>query len=335
MDSPKWKKTLKHLLVSVGRVAGISKNVALGASLLTLWSAHPSAASPRVPVNEVAVTSIPTTEIKKYSAKYLLKSAASSRFVTRLVQRHRSHSSHSSHSSHASHYSSSGGTAPSRTPPSSSAPTTPSPAPRTESRVTPAFGFRDDFGGIVRISSRWSVGAPTNEGASIDPLVGVSQKNGRLEIAPLAGVNGKHYNGYFSTSTWNLTDAQATVEIVQAPATKASMTFALAMDSDNWYGFVIENGTLYFQSKVKGVKSPKSTPYNASQHRFWRLRHDPATRLLLWETSPDKDTWTIRNAESPQVPLTNLYVTLSAGSYRAVSQPGTAAFANFQLTRNP
>jgi hypothetical protein len=173
------------------------------------------------------------------------------------------------------------------------------------------------------------------EPTSVDELVGVSQKNGYLGITPRAGVSGRHYNGYVSAATWDVTDARASVEIVQTPASKASMTFALATDSDNWYGFVLENGTLYFQSKVNGVKSPKSIPYNASQHRFWRFRHNGSVGLLLWETSSDGLTWVVRDAETPQIPLTNVYVTLSAGSYQIISQPGTAAFDNFQLTRNP
>lgn len=335
MDYPKWRKSFKGLLVSLGRVADFSKSVALGASFLTLW-ANPSPANPRVPINDVPVTSIPSSEIKKYSAKYLLKSAANSRFITRLVQRHRSHSSHSSHSSHASHYSSAGTPSPRPVPNPYPAPSVSPPARRPESVVVvPVFGFRDDFSGIVRAGSRWSIGAPTIEPASVDILVSVLQINGRLEITPRAGVRGKHYNGYASTSEWDLTDAQATVEVVQTPASTASMTFALAVDTENWYGFVVENGTLYCQSKVNGVKSPKRIPYNASQHRFWRLRHDPATKLLLWETSADKVTWIINNAETPQVPLTNLYVTLSAGSYQLIKQPGTAVFDNFQLVRNP
>src|SRR5438128_1623012 len=128
MEFPKWKKTLRNLWASAERAASASKNVVLSASLLALHSGQ-STAGPRIPVNEITTTSIPVTEIKKYSAKYLLKSAANSRLVTRLVQGHRSHSSHSSHrshSSHASHYSSAGGVPPSTAP-------APSPTPRTSS----------------------------------------------------------------------------------------------------------------------------------------------------------------------------------------------------------
>jgi hypothetical protein len=337
MQFPKWKKTLRNLLISVGRVAGVSKNVALSAGLLTLYSGQP-AAQPKIPVNELTVPSIPSTEIKKYSAKYFLKSATSS--FTRLVQHrsHSSHSSHRSHSSHASHYSSSGGTAPRVTPAPS--PPAPSPRPRVEPSPKlepspePTSGLIDNFNDNVRAATKWNIGAPTMEPSAIDSTIGVNETGGRLEITPRLGVSGRHYNGYFSTDLWDVTDARAAVQIAQTPGSKASMVFALAVDSNNWYGFVLENGTLYFQSRFKGVKSPKSVPYNAAQHRFWRFRHNAEANLLLWETSSDGTTWFVRDAETPQVPLTGVYVALSAGSYQIVKEPGTAAFDNFQLTRN-
>lgn len=341
MEFPTWKKTVNNLWAAGVRVIRVSKNIALSASLLTLYSGHSSASVPRVPVNELSVPSIPTSEIKKYSAKYLLKSA-SSRFITRFVQHrsHSSHSSHRSHSSHASHYSSSGGTAPRVRPAPSPAPA-PSPkprfepSPRIEPSAEPPRGLIDNFNDNVRTATKWKVGVPTVEASAIDPIVGVNETGGRLEITPRLGVNGRHYNGYFSAELWDVTDARAAVEIVGTPGIKASMVFALAADSNNWYGFVLENGTLYFQSRFKGVKSPKSVPYNAAQHRFWRFRHNAEANLLLWETSSDGNSWIVRDAETPQVPLAGVYVALGAGSYQLVNDPGTAAFDNFQLTRNP
>ena len=334
MEFPKWKKTLKNILTGIGRLSGVSKNVALSASLLALHSGQ-SAAGPRVPLNELTTASIPGREIKKYSAKYLLKSAVNSRFVTRLIQHrshssHSSHRSHSSHASHSSHYSSTGG-APSIRVPVPAAPS--SPAPRVMSPVEPVFGFRDNFIDLAQSLNQWRIGAPTIEASSVDESVSLAQRSGRLEITPRSGIAGRHYNGYFSRIDWNLTGARAAIEIAQTPAVGASMIFALASDADNWYGFVLEDGVLHFQSKINGVKTPKVTPYKASQHHWWRFRHDVLANLLFWETSSDGITWKVLNAETPQISMTGVYISLAAGTSKVTKEAGTAAFTNFQLSR--
>jgi len=218
--------------------------------------------------------------------------------------------------------------------PSSPAPAPSYPAPRVTSPVVPAFGFRDSFIDLTRSLTQWSIGAPTIETSSVDETVGVAQRSGRLEITPRSGTGGRHYNGYFSRANWNVTGARAVIEIAQTPAIGASVIFALASDADNWYGFVLEDGSLYFQSKINGVKTPKVTPYNSSQHRWWRFRHEALSNLLFWETSADGITWKVLNAETPQISLAGVYISLAAGSSKVIKDGGTAAFANFQLTRN-
>jgi hypothetical protein len=117
-------------------------------------------------------------------------------------------------------------------------------------------------------------------------------------------------------------------------AAEAAVTvFAIGIDSDNWYGFVAEEGMLYLQSKVKGVKSPKSVPYSAARHRFWRFRLDSASNTVTWETSPDGSTWEAQRRETLQMDITAVHVTLSAGTYKETKAPGTAVFDNFRLER--
>ena len=160
----------------------------------------------------------------------------------------------------------------------------------------------------------------------------VVERNRRLEIIPLANLKGRHFNGYMSAGEWNLTGARVGVEVVQA-AEAADTVFAVGVDSDNWYGFVAEEGTLYLQSKVKGVKFPKSVPYSAVQHRFWRFRLDSASNTVTWETSPDGSSWEAQRREALQMDITAVHVTLSAGTYKETKAPGTAIFDNFRLER--
>jgi hypothetical protein len=175
-------------------------------------------------------------------------------------------------------------------------------------------------------------GALNADEASYDTQVTVFERNRRLEITPLPNMKGRHFNGYMSAGEWDLTGASAGVEVVQA-AEAADTVFAIGVDSDNWYGFVAEEGTLYLQSKVKGVKSPKSVPYSATRHRFWRFRLDSANNTVTWETSPDGSSWEAQRKETLQMDITAVHVTLSAGTYKETKSPGTAVFDNFRLER--
>jgi hypothetical protein len=354
---------LRLLLSSVERVVDTSKRIVLSAGLLTLAS-NSAAAQPKIQADPRQ--SLQKSQISKFSAKYLLRAAAGS---LSMMARHGSHSSHSSHSSHyssssspghtshsshSSHYSSSYPTpvpAPSPShsshsshsshysssgPATSTIPgTTVSPRTRpsdTSSLGSPRtpFGFSDGFDGSYRTSTRWVPGALNADDASYDSEVVAAERNGRLEIAPRADAPGRHFNGYLSAGEWNFTDAKAAVEVVQA-AESADTVFAIGIDSDNWYGFVAEEGTLYLQSKLKGVKSPKSIPYNAAKHRFWRFRLSSADNTITWETSPDGQSWEPQRVETLQMDITAVHVTLSAGTYKMTKAPGTAIFDNFRL----
>jgi hypothetical protein len=347
MEFPRLKKRFKALLSSVECVVDSSKRIVLSAGLLTLTSGQ-SAAQPKIPADPKQT--LEKSQISKYSAKYLLRAAAGS--FSQMLAQHRSHSSHSSHrshSSHSSHYSSSSTPSHASHYSSSYPAPAPTPAPSTPPRTTvrprssspdsaplrgsgSSFGFSDGFDGGPRTSPRWVAGALNADDASYDEQVTVVERNRRLEIAPLANVTGRHFNGYMSAGEWDLTGARVGVEVVQA-AEAADTVFAIGVDSDNWYGFVAEEGTLYLQSKVKGVKSPKSVPYSAARHRFWRFRLDSASNTVTWETSPDGSSWEAQRRETLQLDITAVHVTLSAGTYKETKSPGTAVFDNFRLER--
>ena len=177
-----------------------------------------------------------------------------------------------------------------------------------------------------------------NDGpAAADSLVTVFERNQRLEITPRLGIDGFHYNGYVSIAGWDYTGAQASVEVVQTTTTlnsSADTIFAIGIDSNNWCRFVEENGLLYFQQKVAGVKTSTNQFYDASQHRFWRFRHDSAQDAIVFETSADGSVWTVRRVVARGFAITSLRVELDAGSASPTSNGGTAIFDNFLFESN-
>jgi len=204
------------------------------------------------------------------------------------------------------------------------------PAPQTSVAV-----FSDDFNDNARDAAKWNFGLVSEVASNYDPAVLVVERNQRLEITPLVNTAGQHNNGYTSAAVLNMTNARAVVEVVKTTVgASAATTFAVGMDSDNWYRTLVFDGRLYFQDKVNGVKSSADLAYDASLHHFWRIRHDAASDAIVFETSGDGQAWTAQRTIARKMPITNLRVELDAGTYAAMSAPGTAIFDNFRFESN-
>jgi hypothetical protein len=317
---PTWKKTTKFLVGSAERVVSFSKYAVVGAGIL-LRSTQ-SVAEPRVvpaldPLASDKQLIIPTEQISKYSGKYVLTPPPSS-LPAPLAQ----HASHSSHSSHASHYSGASGAA-------AASPVRPA-APSPVQPAAPT-AWIETFSGSGLSSGKWKSGVVTPGASAFDSRVGIAERNGLLEIVPLRSTSGKHYSGYVSATPVDMTGAGASVEVSKAAVGSGETILGVAQDGQNWYRFAMAGGKLRSEASVAGAISSAETPYDASKHHFWRLRHDAATNLILWETSADGATWVVQHAQTAVIPIAAVNVELSAGTDGSTAAPGNAAFANFRL----
>lgn len=198
--------------------------------------------------------------------------------------------------------------------------------------------FRDDFNDNTRDAAKWVTGSMFHAPSVIDSLVTVLEQNGRLEITPRSNVSSLHFNGYLSTASWNMTNGQAQVEVLQTTnGPTAMMSFIVGRDLLSWYAFSISGGQLYFQEVTNGnltSGSLTSISFSPTQHGFLRLRHDPASGRVVFETSGDGATWTVRRTVATTFSLSSLRVTLIAGTLASTGAPGKAIFDNFQLQSN-
>jgi hypothetical protein len=67
-------------------------------------------------------------------------------------------------------------------------------------------------------------------------------------------------------------------------------------NTDDGWTFFYNDGPLVLRETVNGVTSDTSITYNATDHRWWRLRVSGTT--VNWETSPDGATWTTRRTKT-------------------------------------
>jgi hypothetical protein len=186
----------------------------------------------------------------------------------------------------------------------------------------------DDFNDNVRDTIKWTVG--TMHDTSFNSQVQVAEQGQQLQITTPANILG--YSGYVTANTWDFTNARTSVEVVQTVGLGNDTVFALGIDSNNRYRFVVENGNLYFQYKVNGgASNSTSVAYSATQHRFWRFRHDPVLDQVVFETSADGLNWTTQRSVARQFANTAVKIELDSGSWAARSSATTAIFDNFKL----
>ena len=204
--------------------------------------------------------------------------------------------------------------------------TTPTPSP-----TPPLTGSAsDDFNDNSQDPTKWSLGVLSSP--VFDSLVAALEQNQRLEIQPLANVAGNHYNGFVSAGTLNLNNSRIAVEVVAAPATGADTIFAIGTDNNNYYRFVVSGSLLYLQEKVAGVVTQTSIAFDPVNHRFWRIRHDLLTNMVIFETSPNGVTnWNDRRSGVRRVPLTAARIELGSGSSRSVAAPARSIFDNLAV----
>lgn len=226
--------------------------------------------------------------------------------------------------------------------PTSTSPPTPTPTPTPTATPTPTGTpftgavLVDNFNDNTVDTSKWRLGTLNDAPAAYDALIPVLERNQRLEITPRSGLDGFRYNGYVSIAGWDYTGSQASVEVVQTTTVNSSADtiFAIGIDSNNWCRFVEENGLLYFQQKVAGLKSSTSQPYNATQHHFWRFRHDPVQDAIIFETSVNGGVWVMQRVVTRGFAINSLRAELDAGTASPAANAGTAVFDNFILESN-
>ncbi|MEJ7709773.1 MAG: PKD domain-containing protein [Pyrinomonadaceae bacterium] len=202
--------------------------------------------------------------------------------------------------------------------------------PITATGASSTSQLKDDFADNVIDLTKWRVNKL--DIAAADPAVSVKEQNQRAEFTPLINTTGSHTNGFSSVKRYDLTNQQATVQVVQAANTTSSAnTCFLLINGSNWYRFLIENGTLYFQQFVNGSLTKASIAYNQADHQYWRIRHDAGSDTILWETSSDSSNWTTRRSQPRQFALTTMRLELYVRTWKAESAPGVVKFDNVRI----
>ncbi len=156
-----------------------------------------------------------------------------------------------------------------------------------------------------------------------------SQVSSRLRVTLAANQSAAAYAAYATDRLYDLTASRVVVNLPQmvntASHAQAYFKVGKADGGTNLAWFEQENGTLYLRTRTAGVTSaPTTLSYSATQHRYWQFRE--AAGRLLFETSADGVTFTVRRDVAAPFDLTLVQVELGAGTYQAEASPGFAEF---------
>lgn len=192
----------------------------------------------------------------------------------------------------------------------------------------------DNFDDNSQSTGFWEVAGST---APTDARVLVSETNHQLRITPFsnAGNQTEAYNGYRAVYTSNYTNTSAFAEVPQvASGTTVRTSFHLSIDVSNGFDITHESGQLYLEYTVGNSTTEQHIPYDASQHRWWRIRHVSAGDTIRFDTSVNGTVWTEQlNIPRPAaLPVSALRIGLEAGTYDSVAIPGVAIFDNVNST---
>lgn len=153
--------------------------------------------------------------------------------------------------------------------------------------------------------------------------------SGQVTSVPTSG----YANSVTSTANYDLANSAMSVELVNAPTGNGSIGVFFnyyESVSGDVVGFYVEGGALNFREIVGGSPSITSITYSSTSHRWLRLTHDGTN--LLWETSPDRSTWTTQRTKTPGRTWTVGAVQVNTGFYGTEPTPGTALFDNINFS---
>jgi hypothetical protein len=172
-------------------------------------------------------------------------------------------------------------------------------------------------------STMWRETEPTT---SVD----VSAVNGRLQMIPTPMLD--EYNGVASRDVIDFTNTSFEIEVVQTLA-GTSVETALEVAFTTQTRFIITNDRGMLRFIDTESQNSSMVAYDAAEHRFWAMRHEPSTDSIRFQTSRDGVQWTNDRIVGP-VPTGTVTLTLYVGQYQGGNAaPGMGVFDNLRILR--
>ncbi|MEZ5426387.1 MAG: FG-GAP-like repeat-containing protein [Pyrinomonadaceae bacterium] len=195
--------------------------------------------------------------------------------------------------------------------------------------------------------ARWQKGSLSNCTADSAVSVNYNQTDGQLQISPLSGASQTHVNGFVSKWKMDFRDSFTQVEVPAANGSGLMTTLSFGPDCDNWYQIARQGSVLQFRTDVGGnIVTLASIAYDPAAHQYWRMRHNPASDAIVFETGEvqtnvvngsekeKKLVWTQRAETTVNFSLVGVKLEIGGGTVAAASNPAMIKFDNFLFDSN-
>lgn len=199
--------------------------------------------------------------------------------------------------------------------------------------------FSDDTHyGVLRMTLNTN---GTMSGAWIDSSGTTRDTFSLTATPPSTGTGGTAtpgFSGYETPQIYSLLNRAVWVEMPTVPntggtgnETEAGLEFRVGNVAEipDALRFIWRDGVLRMGQTVAGTETFGTLTYNATTHRWLRIRHSGTA--VFWDTSPDGSTWTNRRTAPLLLTITSGAVRLYSGFSGTVAAPGFAEFDNVNL----
>ena len=185
--------------------------------------------------------------------------------------------------------------------------------------ISPQIPLTDTFDSNS-LSSNW-----TPEGTVAE----IVNQNQRIEISHTAV---SEYNTLATTTTYNLTGRNASVQLVDAgnqSLVSHEAIYGMRLDASNSIWITVTGGTIRPYKKVAGTRTgivPAIT-YSPTNHKWLRIRETAGT--TYFETSANRVTWNVLASTANPFSMTSVSPYMQAGNYNNEATGSYAYFDNF------
>ena len=212
-------------------------------------------------------------------------------------------------------------------------------APKNDATILPEAGvytpppppsevvlLADDFNSDQVDTGKWQFGV----GAGASPWVPVRQQGGRLLIGPSSDpARPTGENGLTSAGVLDLRGGYASLQVLERE-TEDYVMLRVIVDEENYYSFSVSGSSLFFTDYRGGwPRETKLTEYDPVEHAYWRIRHDPVSDSIDFETARDLGTgpgpWTGQRGFGRMLPIDAVRVEIRGG--------GSSTIDNFRAAR--
>ncbi len=187
-------------------------------------------------------------------------------------------------------------------------------------------GFDDNS-----LHSMWTAGYQI---AAPNGTVTVAETGGQILITVPSNAVG--YNGIYSTTAFDFSNKTANIQFSGRGISNNGsfiQRFQIVVDASNYVEFQLAGTSINTRSRIAGVNSDTFISYDATAHKYCRIRYETSASKLHFETSPDKATWTSQRIINPfTLAMTSVRAQIAAGTTGAINSALlTANFDDFSI----